>query len=521
MNIDILTKLKEWRDETAKREGVENYRVITNSAIEEIARSLPSCKDELTRIKGIKDKKFYKYGKDIFSVIKNANGKASVSADGFRDLFSESRANFRNKREISLQDPDKIFSVSDYLSLLNEKLSASGRARIKGEVTSIDKRDRVVYFSLKDPSDESVINCLIFKNNYDMSGVEMEVGEEVIITAISEIYKPTGRLSMKASLIEISGEGSLKKAYDELKKKLEREGIFSPERKRFIPKLPKVIGLITSNQGAAMGDFMTNIGNYGFKIKLINSSVEGKQAIFDLLNAIKTAKQTKDLEVLAIVRGGGSLESLQAFNSEILVRELIKLNIPVVCGVGHEKDISLMSLASDVSVSTPTAAAFAIRKSWDDAVREIEFSKDTIVDAFRNTLSKNRYSLEKNIKYGILSGLNAIINKFDKIIDDISSCEDRISSQIANNKKHLEMFRKNIYNEYDKILFYSKECIRNLESAVMLNDPNRQLARGYSISYVNKKIIRSIKCISNKDVMKTRLIDGTIDSIVEKITGHK
>lgn len=514
MDIHILKKLREWRDETAKREGVENYRVIPNSAIEEIARLLPRSKKELTNIKGIKDKKFYKYGRDIFDILNNAHGEIDTVNNRMGQIFSRNMTHAEEIEENTSQNSDKIFSVGDYLDFLNEKLFMCGRARIKGEITSVDFRERVVYFSLKDSTDESIINCLIFKYNYNISGIVLEAGSEVVITAVPEIYKPMGKLSLKTSLIEISGEGLLKKSYNELKAKLEKEGIFSSDRKKAIPKLPQIIGLITSNQGAAIGDFMTNIGNYGIKIKFINSSVEGKQAIFDLINAVKTAKKLKDLDVLAIVRGGGSLESLQAFNNEALVRELIGLNIPVICGVGHEKDISLVSLASDLSVSTPTAAAFAIRETWDSALSEIEYSKDAILDAFGKVLFKNKSDLENNIKYGIRNGMNLIVNKFTCVIESIELCRNKLAGGIEKKKELLNLMGKYILNGYDNALNHAKEMIRSAELAIALNDPDRQLRLGYSISYFNGKIIRSVKDISKNDSILTKVKDGNIHSVV-------
>jgi exodeoxyribonuclease VII large subunit len=518
MNINILKKLKQWRDETAKKEGVENYRVIPNSAIEEIARLLPRSKEELTNIKGIKDKKFYKYGRDIFDIIGDSKDGLGNSRDASGNIFSKFLSDNSVSADRSTTDQEKIYSVSNYLDFLNEKLFMSGRIRIRGEITSVDIREKVVYFSLKDAKDESVINCLIFKYNYKISGISLEPGAEVVITSIPEIYKPMGRLSLKTSLIEIAGEGTLKRSYDELKAKLEKEGFFAPERKKPIPKLPETIGLITSNQGAAIGDFMTNIGNYGFKIKFINTSVEGKQAIFDLLNAIRTARKMDNIDVLAIVRGGGSLESLQAFNNEVLVRELLTLDVPVVCGVGHEKDISLVSLASDVSVSTPTAAAFAIRESWDDAMREFEYAKDTIMNSYGKILFENKYNFENNIRYGIRGGLDKIVVTFMGIISAIRSCEQKISSAISLKKERMDSLGKDIINEYEKVLRRSDEMIRAAESAVASNDPKRQLRLGYSISYAGGKILRSVKDVSKNDIIRTRLSDGTIDSTIKDIT---
>jgi exodeoxyribonuclease VII large subunit len=138
------------------------------------------------------------------------------------------------------------------------------------------------------------------------------------------------------------GEGELKKQYEELKRKLEKEGLFDESRKKEIPLLPCNIGIITSKEGAVINDFLNNLGQYGFKIKLVDSRVEGIEAVKDLLRAIKTLKGEK-LDCLVIMRGGGSLESFLAFNNVTLIKEVANLSFPVIVAIGHDKDVPLLA----------------------------------------------------------------------------------------------------------------------------------------------------------------------------------
>jgi exodeoxyribonuclease VII large subunit len=185
---------------------------------------------------------------------------------------------------------------------------------------------------------------------------------EVIVEGTPSIYIPNGRFNFGVNTIELVGEGALKMAYDKLKKKLDSEGLFDIERKKLIPELPERIGLITSETGAVIHDFLTNIGKYGFKIKFFNSRVEGQLAIKDLLSAIEYFED-KDIDVLVIIRGGGSLESLQAFNNEVLIRKIADFEKPVICGIGHDKDVPLCALVADLLVSTPTAVTTVLNRS--------------------------------------------------------------------------------------------------------------------------------------------------------------
>src|SRR3989344_7610248 len=155
---------------------------------------------------------------------------------------------------------NKIFSVSEFIYLLNIGLKSS-RAKIIGEVTEVKISSLGhVYFTLKDEKDGAVLSCIIWKSRYNVYGIKLETGMKILAQGYPEIYAPLGKLSFIAETIELSGAGELKKQYDELKKKLAEEGIFAEERKRPIPKYPKKIGLITSKQGAVLADFLNNVG---------------------------------------------------------------------------------------------------------------------------------------------------------------------------------------------------------------------------------------------------------------------
>jgi len=192
--------------------------------------------------------------------------------------------------------------------------------------------------------------------------LDIELGMEIIVDGMPSIYAPSGRFNFQVNTIELVGEGALKLAYDKLKKKLEDEGLFGIARKKEIPELVQKIGLITSETGAVIHDFLNNIGKYGFQIKFFNSRVEGQLATADLLKGIKYF-ENQDIDVLVIIRGGGSLESLQAFNNEVLVRRIAEFEKPVICGIGHDKDVPLCALVADLLVSTPTAVTTVLNKS--------------------------------------------------------------------------------------------------------------------------------------------------------------
>jgi len=365
---------------------------------------------------------------------------------------------------------ERIFSVSEYIGYLNKGLREFA-ARIIGEVSEVKVGPSGhVYFSLKDEGDGGIINCIIWRSRYHLYGIELKEGLKIIAAGYPEIYPPSGRISFLAEVIEHVGEGRLKKEYEMLKKKLSQEGLFSEERKRPLPIYPQKIGLITSLKGAVIADFSNNLGKFGFKVKIIDSRVEGQAAVSDLLSSIKTFKK-EDIEVLVIMRGGGSLESMLAFNNELLVREVVDFPVPVIAAIGHHKDAPLVALAADLAVSTPSIAATALSESWK-----------------RTSLFLERY--ERNIIGDYENGLNNVKINLRNLIPDLFLGFKSILSRVI---KQLEY----------------------IEKAINSHNPERQLCLGYSIASRGGRIIRRIKDVEMGKDIDLRVTDGIIISKVK------
>lgn len=393
---------------------------------------------------------------------------------------------------------EPIFSVSEYIEFLNINLRKIGAAKITGEVTKLTiSSNGHVYFCIKDKSGKGVLDCIIWKNNYALCGVKLEEGKEVILSGYPDIYLLSGKFSFKADTIELKGEGALKKAYEELKKKLEKEGAFDRKRKKKIPMFPERIGVITSKQGAVIHDFLNNIGKYGFKIQMIDSRVEGQEAIKDLLSAIRTFKK-KNIDVLVVIRGGGSLESLQPFNNETLVKEIVGFPVPVIVGIGHDKDEPLVSLAADVSASTPTAAANLLNESWEQALLFLERYERDIIDRYEMILD-NYKKIENKLRVSFQNFKNALLNVKIKLGNSLN--------------KSLSGFKS--------LLSAVDQKLEQAEKIVFLNNPERQLCLGYSIASINGKIIRRTKDARVGKNINLKVSDGTIKSEIKKIDKNK
>ncbi|MFA5013792.1 MAG: exodeoxyribonuclease VII large subunit [Candidatus Paceibacterota bacterium] len=392
---------------------------------------------------------------------------------------------------------NNIFTVSAYLTVLNSILN-SCEAKVKGEVSEVKKwSSGHVYFSLKDKKDGSVMNCVIWNYDYRLSGLDLKDGMEIIATGLPDIYKPTGRLSFKAKTIRLVGEGDLKKEYEKLKKKLEEDGVFAEESKRELPEFPQVVGVITSKQGAVINDFLNNLGRFGFKIKMIDSRVEGEEAVKDLLSAVKSMRR-ENLDVLVIMRGGGSLESFLAFNNEILVREVKDFPAPVIAAIGHDKDVPLLALAADKMVSTPTAAANLLAAGWQTLQFKIRDEQNNIFNSFIEALSGNRYKIRN-----LFSQMETYLRRSLKEYDTLEYKVKQVLPKILENR-----------------LARFKQQIALAEKIINQSNPERNLKLGYCLARKNGKIVRRAGDVSIGNKLDIQVFDGALLSEIKKIHPH-
>lgn len=516
---NLSSLLRMWRAKKAAQEGVEPFRVLTNAALDDIARRMPETAEGLMEVKGVKDAKCRKYGKEILGLVARtrAGGLPAASPAPLPESEVGPSAPESEKREAEAAPTDDVLSVSRFLDGVNLELSGMA-ARIRGEVSSVDERDRVVYFSLKDPDDGSLLSCLIFRWQYDASGVRLREGDEVIVEGAPEIWKPMGKFSFKAGVIEYAGEGALKKAYDELYRKLESEGVFAPERKRALPEFPERIALITSEQGAAIGDFLMNVGSLGMRIDLYPSSVEGKRAVLELLRSVRAVrKRASEYDLLVVIRGGGSIESLQAFNTESLVREVDACEIPVIAGIGHEKDVSLVALAADRMVSTPTAAARTIREPFDAARIALVHHERSILVSFERALSEASEGVEESVST-FLGFLEGVSERFDRARTALVSKTTLLGYRIRESASLIDDSARRIGDGWGISARNVSERLSRAESALRTYDPNRVLSLGYGlIRAADGKLLRKSTDARAGDRLDIRLAEGRVVAEVKEV----
>lgn len=260
-------------------------------------------------------------------------------------------------------------SVSDFVALLNQTLEyAYPTVTVMGEVAEFRiSQGKWVSFKLKD--DGALVDC--FMSAYSLR-IPIEDGMKVVVVAAPRVSPKWGKFSLNIRAVKPVGEGSIKKGFELLKAKLEAEGLFAPERKRLLPRVPSRVAVITSTESAAYADFCKIVNERwgGMDIEVAHTQVQGDPAADQIIRAIKYFNNLERLpEVLVIVRGGGSAEDLMTFNDELLAREIASSRIPTLVGVGHEVDHTLADMVADRRAATPTNAAEILVPDRQDSIR--------------------------------------------------------------------------------------------------------------------------------------------------------
>ncbi|MCA9346243.1 exodeoxyribonuclease VII large subunit [Candidatus Saccharibacteria bacterium] len=368
------------------------------------------------------------------------------------------------------QDP--VFSVSDAISVLNQTLEyAYPTIQIEGEISEFRvSKNKWVYFDIKD--DESKIRCfgLVFQLT-----TPIEDGMKVLVIARPRLHNLYG-FSLNILSIKPVGEGSIKKSQDLLKAKLEKEGLFSDERKRTLPYAPEKIGLITSEQSAAYADFIKimNTRWQDVEVNLYNVAVQGEEAGDEIIKAINYFNLLAcPPEVLVIIRGGGSADDLSAFSLENVTRAVAGSRIPSLVAVGHEVDVSLAELAADMRASTPSNAA------------ELLFPDKSQITKYLNKQRDN----------------------FDLLVD----------AYINNQQAKIDNVLINISHQLQKFIDYKLSQLTLADSMLEGAHPRTALKRGFAIVQKKGKLVSSIKQLSMNDNIEITLSDGEFNADVRGI----
>ncbi|MFH2104953.1 MAG: exodeoxyribonuclease VII large subunit [Parcubacteria group bacterium] len=518
----IIRQLTELRNKTAQQQKIEPFKILQFRTINEIAAKRPSNSKELLAVKGIGDKKLAQFGDKILEIV-NSEPEFTVKEVGGQavsggDNGKEAAASGHKETEDQLEPVGQVFTVSKFLDQVNDILGQKLEdVKVQGEISGLNNHSSGVYFALKDKDDESVLYCFLARWIYQDLGFILEDGMEVKAGGVPGVYKAKGNFNLRVETLELTGEGSMKKAYELLKKKLQEEGLF--DRKRVLPEFVGKIGVITSRSGAVIDDFRNNLTRRGYQIHFHDVRVEGVRAVEDIMKAAQWFnKNQPDLDVLVIMRGGGSLEDLQAFNNELVARAVFASKIPTICGIGHDRDVPITSLVGDTLTSTPTAAAVLINETWQRLEEKLPASEQLLLHNFEKALNNKCVQLS-----GLMSELN---NKFGQIFLKLKNLRQKLRDELSNLGREAVMAREkamemagNLVQRFEQALNRVGKGLVEQEKYLAGVNPERNLKLGYSIVR-NKagQIVRDVKGIKVGEKIIAQVQQGEIESRVEKIS---
>jgi len=393
-----------------------------------------------------------------------------------------------------------VTEVNNYAQKLLSYDPILQNLRIEGEISNfVAHSSGHAYFSLKD--NESKINCIMFKRYFDETENEFENGSKVDCIGDISIYVKEGKLQLYVKEMKLAGLGELHIKFEELKKKYNNLGYFDIENKKEIPKYPKRIGVITSKEGAALRDVISVFNRRTTLANLLiyPVSVQGIYSKNEIVKAIEYLNDSNLVDLIILTRGGGSIEELWSFNEPEVVESVYFSDVPIISGVGHETDYTLVDFVSDLRVPTPSAAAETAIKSNEEIIQLLNGYKFSLNREITNLLNSNKLKFEKYSLDKLLIKKKSVLKEKTYLIDNISLKMNTLINKKINDNK----------NEIDKLLI-------NLNS----NNPIEILKKGYSITEdENKSVVLSTKDIEKSQMIKTILIDGEITSKVIEISG--
>ncbi len=404
-----------------------------------------------------------------------------------------------NSTPINSSKPNeaKVFSVKEINRLVRELLEQSFPSFwISGEISNfISASSGHWYFSLKD--DEAQVRCTMFKNKNMAADWVPKNGEKIEAKCFIGLYEARGEYQLNIELIRHAGAGLLSEAFNQLKEKLLKEGLFEPSRKKSIPQFPKSIGVITSPTGAAIEDILITLKRRSphIPIFIYPSLVQGKEAPSAIVKAIETANTRMECDVLILARGGGSIEDLWAFNEEIVARAIVASKIPTITGVGHETDTTIADFVSDLRAPTPTGAAELVTSHTVELIKTIQ--------AYKNQLNKMMASV-----------IRELMQKIDYLEKRLISPRQQIQRQ----KEQIHQYIQRINQSMKNAMIQYRLNIDKLKLNLDHLSPHAVLSRGYSIiTNVDGQIVNNVNQLKLDDKIHIQLNHGQADANISDL----
>ena len=391
------------------------------------------------------------------------------------------------------------FSVSELAGGLRELLEEEvGRVFVVGEISNLRRAPSGhCYFTLKD--DQAQLRAALFRSAAVRLPFDPEDGLEVVVEAEVTLYAARGDLQLIVRQMEPRGQGALQLAFEQLRARLEAEGLFDPARKRELPAWPRRVGVVTSPSGAALHDVIQVSGRRmpGIPLLIAPTRVQGDGAEEEIAAALQALGRVPDVDVILLVRGGGSLEDLRPFNTERVARAILATRVPVVAGVGHEVDVSIADLAADARAPTPSAAAALAlpdRGAFQDRLRALQRHLAAAAGAHMARAGRRLEQLAGSLR------------------------AHAPGARLAAWRARLDTLSRALEREGTRVLALRRERLASLAAHLDALSPLAVLGRGYAIARLpSGSVLRRARDVAPGGAFTVRLAEGELDATVAKV----
>ena len=440
--------------------------------------------------------------------------------------------------------PDRrIWSVRDLVAATRTHLEREySDIWVEGEISNFRAHDSGhLYFTLKDR--DAQIRAVMFRSQARLLRFRPEDGMQIILRGRVTVYEGRGELQLSAEYLEPKGAGALQIAFEQLKAKLEAEGLFDAARKRPIPSLPRRIGIVTSPQAAALRDILNILRrrHHSANVLIYPAQVQGEAAALEVSAGVKHFNRAKNVDVIIVARGGGSAEDLAAFNHEGLARAIFSSHIPIISAVGHETDFTIIDFVADLRAPTPSAAAELVIRSRQEIEEQAENLRQRLARAIRYRLLMARQALTEAAQHGAFARMMDGINQRQQRLDDVQfrleKAERRLLEQqrrrwehasaavrhydarrfLAGIRQRLDAHSAAVSNAMRTGLLRYRSRLEQAQRQLQALSPVSILERGYALVFDSSgKLLKSSEQVQSGDEISARLARGRITARVEK-----
>ncbi|HYM74669.1 MAG TPA: exodeoxyribonuclease VII large subunit [Candidatus Dormibacteraeota bacterium] len=453
-------------------------------------------------------------------------------------------SSFSDQLGFTFRAPERrVWKVRDLVSAVRTHIEREySDAWVEGELSNFRAPESGhLYFTLKDG--DAQIKVVMFRSSARLLRFKPADGLQVILRGRVTIYEDRGELQISAEYIEPKGAGSLQLAFEQLKAKLEAEGLFAAERKKPIPSLPSRIGVVTSAQAAALRDILNILQrrHHSVNVLIYPAQVQGDAASHEVAAGVRFFNQHKNVDVIIVARGGGSAEDLASFNHEGLARTIAASEIPVISAVGHETDFTIVDFVADLRAPTPSAAAELVIRSRQEIEDHAAALHERLSRAMRYRLLMGRQALTELAQHGAFARMMEVIRQRQQKLDDLTHrmelAERALLQQmhrrwetisaavrhydlrliLSGMRKELDSRTNSLAAVMRNVLLQHRVRSERLHTALESLSPLAILDRGYALVFdANGKLLKDTSAVKVGDEISARLAHGQIQAAVTK-----